>query len=279
MDYFSENLKSIDRDKNINNNNSKSLLDFAISQDYSAQYLDIHYRSKHPDLINFSNAAFYNSRLIPQPPLKKYNPIEFYSVKGRFINQINADEAIAIVNYIETKIKKTQSVGIATFSLKQRDKVLNELELRSKSSHSFYRKLENLRSNGFFVKNIENIQGEERDIIIIGTTYGLDNHQRYKELLGPINTKKRGHKLLNVIITRAIEKMVVFSSIPENVFSNFEALIHKNGNRGKSIFYAYLFYAKGVSEKRPHEIFKVLEAISKKRIYNRYKRELNSKSL
>ena len=279
MDYFSENLKSIDTDKNINNNNSKSLLDFAISQDYSAQYLDIHYRSKHPDLINFSNAAFYNSRLIPKPPLKKYNPIEFYSVKGRFINQINADEAIAIVNYIETKIKKTQSVGIATFSLKQRDKVLNEIELRSKSSHSFYRKLENLRSNGFFVKNIENIQGEERDIIIIGTTYGLDNHQRYKELLGPINTKKRGHKLLNVIITRAIEKMVVFSSIPENVFSNFEALIHKNGNRGKSIFYAYLFYAKAVSEKRPHEIFKVLEAISKKRIYNRYKRELNSKSL
>ena len=279
MDYFNENLKSSETFKNINDNNSKSLLDFAISQDYNSQYLDIHYRSKHPDLINFSNAAFYNSRLIPKPPLKKYKPIEFFSIKGRFINQVNTDEANSIVNYIETKIRKTQSLGIATFSLKQRDKVLNELELRSKSSHSFYRKLESLKRNGFFVKNIENIQGEEREIIIIGTTYGLDNKDRFKELLGPINTKKRGHKLLNVLITRAIEKKIVFSSIPENIFSNFKPLIEKNGNRGKSILYAYLYYAKAISDNQTEKISEVLDIVSQKKYHNKYKRELNSKSL
>ena len=279
MDYFSENSKSAETAENSNENNSKSLLDYAISQDYNAQYLDIHYRSKHPDLINFSNAAFYNSRLIPKPPLKKYKPIEFFSIKGRFINQVNADEANSIVNYIETKIKKNQSLGIATFSLKQRDKVLNELELRSKLSHSFYKKIESLKRNGFFVKNIENIQGEERDIIIIGTTYGLVNNQKYKELLGPINTKKRGHKLLNVIITRAIEKIILFSSIPENIFSNFKTLIQKNGNRGKSIFYAYLYYAKAISDNKTEKISEVLDVVSHKKYHNKYKRELNSKSL
>ena len=149
-----------------------------------------------------------------------------FSIKGRFINQVNADEANSIVNYIETKIRKTQSLGIATFSLKQRDKVLNELELRSKSSHSFYRKLESLKRNGFFVKNIENIQGEEREIIIIGTTYGLDNKDRFKELLGPINTKKRS-QIIKCINNSSNRKKIVFSSIPENIFSNFKLLNRK----------------------------------------------------
>jgi hypothetical protein len=276
MDYFEESREEVKSESEIN---QRSLLDFAIIRDFSAQYLDIHYRSKHPDLIQFSNAAFYNSRLIAKPPSQNYCPIEFYSVKGRFINQLNEDEATAIVNYIETKINITKSVGIATFSVKQKDNVLNELELRSKQSLSFYKKLEKLRANGLFVKNIENIQGEERDIIIMGTTYGLDINQSFKEYLGPINTKKKGHKLLNVIITRAIEKMVIFSSIPEVIFSNYKSLIEQNGNRGKSILYAYLYYAKALSEKKTDKVAEVLETVSQKKFNNRYKRELDSKSL
>ena len=280
MDYFSETSSNTELNgENKINENTMSLLDFCIGQNFNSHYLDIHYRSKHPDLINFSNAAFYKSRLIPKPPSQNYCPIEFYSVKGRFVNQLNGDEARAIVNYIETKINKTKSVGVATFSLKQKDNVLNELELRSKQSLSFYKKLEQLRANGLFVKNIENIQGEERDIIIMGTTYGLDIDQSFKEYLGPINTKKRGHKLLNVIITRAIEKMVLFSSIPEVVFSNYKSLIEQNGNRGKSILYAYLYYAKALSEKQPDKVAEVLETVSQKKFNNRYKRELDSKSL
>lgn len=277
MDYFEESSWSIDSEQTQRNNNS--LLNFAISQEYQDHYLDIHYRSKHPDLINFSNAAFYHSRLIPKPPAKKYKPIEFYAVKGNFINQINTEEAKAIVNYIETKIKQNQSVGVATFSLKQRDCVWNELELYSKNSLSFYKKLNKLKDNGFFVKNIENIQGEERDVIIMGTTYGLDKNETFKEFLGPINTKKRGHKLLNVIITRAIEKMVIFSSIPQVVISNYKQLIMEHGNRGKSILYAYLVYAQAISEKRSDKVVEVLDTVSQKKYENRHNREFDLKAL
>lgn len=279
MDYFEESSGSSDPAETERKNHSNSLLDFAISQEYQDHYLDIHYRSKHPDLIQFSNAAFYHSRLIPKPPTKKYKPIEYYAVKGNFINQINTQEAKAIVNYIEIKIKQNESVGVATLSLKQRDCVWNELELHSKNSPSFYKKLNKLKENGFFVKNIENIQGEERDVIIMGTTYGLDKNQIFKEFLGPINTKKRGHKLLNVIITRAIKKMVIFSSIPEVVVANYKQLIQQHGNRGKSIFYAYIAYAQAISENKSDKVVEVIETVSQKKFENKHNREFDSKAL
>jgi len=280
MDYFSEasTTNDLNSEKSLHKN-TKSLLDFCITENFNSHYLDIHYRSKHPDLINFSNAAFYKSRLIPKPPNSHYKAIEFYPLKGYFINRVNKKEAAEIVNYIEHKIPPEQSVGIATFSLKQREEVLNQLEIRSKMSLKFYKKLEALQENGFFVKNIENIQGEERNIIIIGTTYGLDEEGTFKERLGPINTKKRGHKLLNVIITRAIEKMVVFSSIPEDVYSNYEQLIHENGNRGKSILFAYLYYVKAIDENNKNKVTEVLNTVSQKQFNSKHKRKFNSSSL
>jgi superfamily I DNA and/or RNA helicase len=272
MDYFTETGINDEFDsENKYNDNTKSLLDFCIKMDFNSHYLDIHYRSKHPDLINFSNAAFYKSRLIPKPPIKNYKAIEFYPLKGKFINRVNKKEASNIVKYIKDKIPNDQSVGVATFSLKQREEVLNQLEIQSKVSLKFYKKLQQLQANGFFVKNIENIQGEERDIIIIGTTYGLNEDGVFKERLGPINTKKRGHKLLNVIITRAINKIVVFSSIPKNVYSGYKSLIQKNGNRGKSILYAYLNYVNALNDNDENNISKVLDVVSQKQYGNRLK--------
>ena len=272
MDYFTETGINDEFDsENKYNENTESLLDFCIKMDFNSHYLDIHYRSKHPDLINFSNAAFYKSRLIPKPPIKNYKAIEFYPLKGEFINRVNKKEASNIVKYIKDKIPANESVGVATFSLKQREEVLNQLEIQSKVSLKFYKKLQQLQANGFFVKNIENIQGEERDIIIIGTTYGLNEDGIFKERLGPINTKKRGHKLLNVIVTRAIDKIVVFSSIPKNVYSGYKSLIQKNGNRGKSILYAYLNYVNALNDNDENYISKVLDVVSQKQYSNRLK--------
>jgi hypothetical protein len=143
----------------------------------------------------------------------------------------------------------------------------------------FYKKLQELQANGFFVKNIENIQGEERNIIIIGTTYGLNDEGVFKERLGPVNTRKRGHKLLNVIITRAIDKMVVFSSIPEAVYKGYHTLIQENGNRGKSILYAYLNYVKAIYEENQKGVTDVLQVVSQKQFNNPHKRRLNSEML
>lgn len=280
MDYFTESSSNFDNnEETANQENTKSLLDFCISKNFNSHYLDIHYRSKHPDLINFSNAAFYKSRLIPKPPNQKYTAIEFYPVEGKFINRINKTEAREIVNYIEEKVPSNQSLGVATFSLKQREEVLNQLEIRSKTSLKFYKKLQELQANGFFVKNIENIQGEERNIIIIGTTYGLNDEGVFKERLGPVNTRKRGHKLLNVIITRAIDKMVVFSSIPEAVYKGYHTLIQENGNRGKSILYAYLNYVKAIYEENQKGVTDVLQVVSQKQFNNPHKRRLNSEML
>lgn len=279
MDYFTESSSIALTSEHSPHENSKSLLDFCIAENFDSHYLDIHYRSKHPDLINFSNAAFYKSRLIPKPPKKKYSAIEFYPVNGKFINRINKSEALSIVNYIENIVTPDQSLGVATFSLKQREEVLNQIEIRSKLSLEFYKKIQTLQTNGFFVKNIENIQGEERNIIIIGTTYGLDEKGEFKERLGPINTRKRGHKLLNVIITRAIEKMVVFSSIPETIYTDYKSLIQENGNRGKSILYAYLYYVNAIANGNSDNTRDVLKVISQKKYNSTHKRKLNSIAL
>ena len=278
MDYFIKNKDAYDNIDKLKSKNSRSLLDYCISNNFKSHYLDIHYRSKHPDLINFSNAAFYKSRLIAQPSSEAYCSIEFHSSKGKFINRINRKEAKDIVDYIEDNIGEDKSVGVATFSLLQREEVLNQLELRSKLNSSFYNKLISLKENGFFVKNIENIQGEERDVIIIGTTYGVNKEGNFMHKLGPINTKKRGHKLLNVIITRAIEKTIIFSSIPSAIFSNYEFLIYENGNRGKSILFAYLAYSKAVSQNDRNKIESLLNFISETK-NDLYKNKLNSVDL
>ena len=108
---------------------------------------------------------------------------------------------------------------------------------------------------------LENIQGEERDIIMISTTYGPGKDGTFKQLFGPLNTKNRGHKLLNVIITRAIYKTIVFSSIPDVYLNQYPELIAGEGNRGKAIFYAYLNYAKAVSDGNSIEKEKVLNIL------------------
>ena len=240
---------------------SKSLLEFAIDQKFNEQYLDIHYRSKHPDLIQFSNAAFYGSRLIPLPPEKDDTSLEFIESNGRFIDQVNRKEAMDIVSYIKEKITVNKSLGIGTFSVSQRDEILDLIEWTSKMDLGFHNKMMQLRAHGFFVKNLENIQGEERDIIIISTTYGLGKDSTFKQLFGPLNTKDRGHKLLNVIITRAIYKTVIFSSIPDGYLSQYPQLIAGEGNRGKAIFYAYLKYAKAISDGNSIEKEKVLNIL------------------
>ena len=251
--YFSN------QDQFIENNSSQSLiqsknevaslLDASIASSFDEHYLDIHYRSLHPDLIQFSNYAFYQKRLIPLPPKTDYCPIEFISVNGIFNDRLNLKEAEAIVNYLADVVSPKESIGVATFSLSQQDKILDLIADRSVWDSDFRVKIIAFKNNGFFVKNIENIQGEERNLILISSTYGPSNNGSFKQLFGPLNTKTRGHRLLNVIITRAIKKMVIFTSIPYSFYQGYEILIKENGAIGKGVFYAFLAYAKAVSEK------------------------------
>jgi hypothetical protein len=105
-----------------------------------------------------------------------------------------------------------------------------------------------LRDQKLFVKNLENIQGDERDILIFSTTFGQRRDGRFLQMFGPL-TQNKGYRLLNVLITRAREKIMVCSSIPRVNSASYERAIKTHGNRGKGVLYAYLEYARAVSSK------------------------------
>ncbi|MBA5793974.1 DUF4011 domain-containing protein [Flavobacterium sp. xlx-214] len=234
--------------------NIESLLDYALEYQFDKNHLDFHYRSKHPYLIDFSNHAFYNARLKPLPSNNNEKPIEFYEVNGTFdehINKEEADKVVEILEKIEAKSDGTYpSVGIATFNITQRNYIRRKIiQKQSEEGNSaFKEKLTALENAGLFVKNLENIQGDERDIIIISTTYGKKKDGKFLQSFGPINHTK-GYKLLNVIITRAKEKIYICNSIPSEYYNSYKtALAQEGANNRRAVFYAYLAYCKAVSD-------------------------------
>ncbi|HPN18813.1 MAG TPA: AAA domain-containing protein [Chitinophagales bacterium] len=229
---------------------SKSLLEYADDANYKSSYLDYHYRSLHPDLIQFSNHAFYQSRLIPLPEKQPYQAVHYKNVEGIYADGTNQKEAEEIVNFIFTMEKTNDEypgIGIATFNIFQRNLIFDKLYEHAYADKEKNEKLQALLNKGLFVKNLENIQGDERDVMILSTTFGKDEAGKFRQFFGPL-TQDKGYQLLNVIITRAKHSLYVFTSIPENVFLQFEEELLQKGNKGKSIFYAYLSYVKSCSE-------------------------------
>jgi len=241
--------------RNLNNSldlaDSESLLVYAENCNYKQSYLKVHYRSQHPYLIDFSNHAFYGKRLIPMPPKKDYIPIQFIEVNGIYEDQVNRDEARQVVDILLNHIKpykdgKYPSVGVATFNLYQRNLILEEITRVRQLKPEYDKKIADLGSD-LFVKNLENIQGDERDIIILSTTFGKKSDGSFRQQFGPI-LQRNGYKLLNVIVTRAKYKIYVCTSIPQEHYNTYPILLQQLKNNGRAIFYSYLAYAKFVSD-------------------------------
>jgi len=248
----------------------ESLLDFGAELNFEKRHLDFHYRSKHPYLIDFSNYAFYDQRLKPLPNTFNYSPIKYIQLNGVFSEHINDVEAEMVLSIIENNINllpngEYPTVGIATFNIAQRNHIKSKILERQKFSkyEDFNVKIQKLEENGMFIKNLENIQGDERDVIILSTTYGLGTDGSFAQRFGPINHAK-GYKLLNVIITRAKFKIYVCTSVPEATFMNYnDFLISEGSNNKRAVFYAYLAYCKAVSEGNDESRKIVLDALSK----------------
>ena len=248
---------------------AESLLEFAEELNFEKKYLDFHYRSQHPFLIEFSNNAFYNGRLKPLPNKFEYTPIKYINVNGTYSEHSNDVEAETILSIIENNVKrlpdgKYPTVGIATFNIHQRNLILGKINERKKFDKysEFNEKISELEDNGFFVKNLENIQGDERDIIIITTTYGIDKNGKFNQRFGSINQVK-GYKLLNVIITRAKYKVYLCTSVPEDVILNYKSfLLAEGSNNRRAVFYSYLAYCKFVSERNEDERLSVLKTLA-----------------
>lgn len=253
--------------------NLESLLDYAVEYKFDKNHLDFHYRSRHPYLIDFSNHAFYNARLKPLPSLYNEKPIEFFEVGGIFHDHINEEEVDKVLEILERiepdSLGKYPSIGIATFNITQRNFIKRKIIQRQTEDEAFHERIVEMETAGLFIKNLENIQGDERDIIILSTTYGRKRDGRFVQSFGPINHSK-GYKLLNVIITRAKEKIYVCNSIPAENYSQFkEALKQEGRNNRRAVFYAYLAYAKAVSEGNEDarlEILRELDSYSPKEL-------------
>ncbi|MDC0230487.1 AAA domain-containing protein [Aureispira] len=247
---------------------SGSLLEYSLADStYHESCLELHYRSRHPYLIDFSNAAFYNNRLTIVPSEKDYTPIEFIEVGGIYDKFCNVAEAREIIAYLLKLAKEKNpcpSVAIVTFNLYQRNLISEQIQHTSVRNPEACKKIDMLRHNGLIVKNLDNIQGEERDIVLISTTFGLDKNGKMSENYGPINNEY-GYKLLNVGITRARQKVCIFNSIPSQKYENYELEISKNGNIGKGILYAYLCYAKAVNNQDNQNRKYILKQLYKNR--------------
>lgn len=245
-----------------------SLLEFGTEMNFNSKSLDFHYRSKHPDLIEFSNHAFYKQKLKALPQVFDYKAISYINVGGIFENRINELEAEMVLSILENNIKKNSknkypSVGIATFNITQRDLIKNKIIERQKQEKykDFNKKILELEKEGLFVKNLENIQGDERDIIILSTTYGNNIDGSFAERFGPLNFEK-GYKLLNVIVTRAKYKNFIITSIPEDRILKFKSyLVTQKTNNKKAVLYAYLAYSKAISDGDEDLRLAVLDAL------------------
>ena len=203
---------------------AKSLLDLARYK-YPETLLNYHYRSNYEELIAFSNYAFYDAKLIVSPNQKASlkPPIEYVYVKdATFKNRANEKEAAAVVDLIKKILrtrKNNETIGVITFNSSQRDLIENYIdqELFKKSQYQklFENEINRFEDNedkSLFVKNIENVQGDERDIIIFSMGYAKDKSGVLMRRFGWLN-HEGGQNRLNVAITRAKDKIYFVTSL------------------------------------------------------------------
>lgn len=203
----------------------ESILDECLGAGMNQLSLEWHYRSRHESLITFSNANYYDSRLITFPsPVTDDVAVRLERVQGTYDrggSRTNQAEATAIVAAIEAhyldKSKSHQTVGVVTFNQPQQSLINNLLDARRRANAALDRAIAAHTREPLFVKNLENVQGDERDLILFSITYGQDAAGRVTMNFGPLNGEG-GHRRLNVAISRAREGVVIYSSLlPEHI--------------------------------------------------------------
>lgn len=202
-------------------NDYESLLDLMKSSGgYTSISLRWHYRSRHEHLIAYSNNSFYGDRLVTFPGALDVVPdagVKFLRADGvyrRSQGQDNPKEAqfVAqrVIHHLDTRAGK--SVGVVAMSAAQREAISNALVMARAQRPDLDEKFVESRLDGIFIKSLEEVQGDERDVIIMSVGYGPDESGTVYRNFGPIN-KKGGERRLNVAITRAKELTEVVASM------------------------------------------------------------------
>ena len=243
----------------------ESLLDLATAK-FTPVHLVYHYRSMYSELIDFSNMAFYDNKLQIAPNITlsgDYKPIERIKVRGIWQNRHNHEEAVAVVKLVRTILRErkyNESIGIVTFNNEQKEYIEDMLDAEADKVAIFRKQLfqeENRTENGenlsIFVKNLENVQGDERDIIIFSIGYAKNDYDRVVAQFGSLSMDG-GENRLNVAITRAKKKIYVVTSIEPEELDNVET----TKNNGPKLLKKYLQYARAVSGGNNSEVRAVL---------------------
>ena len=227
-------------------NEAESILDLFLARDAPQRMLRWHYRSQHESLIALSNREFYDKNLVlfPSPDgdraysglQLRRNPSTVYDRGNSRTNVLEAaDIAEAVMEHAHSH--PDLSLGVATFSSAQQQAIRLELE-RQRSENpaceSFFTAHEH---EPFFIKNLENVQGDERDVIFISVGYGRDQDGKVRLNFGPLNGRG-GERRLNVLITRSRLRCVVFTNL-----TSADIDLRRTESAGIAAFKAYLAYA------------------------------------
>lgn len=191
--------------------------------------LQIHYRSSYRELIEYSNAAFYANDLSvpvrhPKDLVRAAKPIEVVRVDGVYQEQTNPEEARRVVDLVaqlwSTPLGQRPSVGIVTFNRKQAELIEDGLEARAEADAAFRiaysqesERYEDGEDMSVFVKNVENVQGDERDVIVFSSTFGRNAQGSFLRFFGVLG-QKGGERRLNVAVTRSRKKVYMVTSMP-----------------------------------------------------------------
>jgi very-short-patch-repair endonuclease len=224
----------------------ESILDDCLAARLPQLYLDWHYRSRHESLITFSNTHYYDQKLetFPSPDPEgmgvawRHVPDGVYDKGKTRTNRVEAEEVVReIRSRLTDPARSRRSIGVVTFSQAQQNLIEDLLETARQEDPEIDRFFSEDALEPVFVKNLENVQGDERDVILFSVCYGPDGEGRISMNFGPMN-REGGERRLNVAVTRARREVLVFSTLKAEQID-----LNRTKARGVADLKAFLEYA------------------------------------
>lgn len=233
-------------EENLDVEDLESILDDCLALNMPQSYLLWHYRSRHESLIAFSNSRFYENKLFTFPSVNdRESKVRLVHVDGVFErgkSRVNKAEARAVVEELKRRCHDPalsgQSVGVVTFNISQQN-LIDDLLTEACTQDPALEKWAYGSEEPVFIKNLENVQGDERDVILFSVGYGPDENGKVYMNFGPLN-RDGGWRRLNVAVSRSRCEMVVFSTLqPDQIDLN------RTKAEGVAALRGFLEYAQG----------------------------------
>jgi hypothetical protein len=241
--FFATN--TVDED-NLETEDLESILDDCLALNMPQSHLLWHYRSRHESLIAFSNSQFYENKLFTFPSVNdRESKVKLILVDGVFDRgktRTNKAEAQAVVEQIKARYQNPetsqQSIGVVTFNISQQH-LIDDLLTEAYTQDPGLEQWAINREEPLFVKNLENVQGDERDVILFSVGFGPDENGKIYMNFGPLN-REGGWRRLNVAVSRARCEMMVFSTMRSEQLD-----LNRTKAEGVAALRSFLEYAEG----------------------------------